>query len=114
LDLESASRAESAERQRLDQLLEDANHKIRVLESRLTDHINYSSDLPSESTGSLTPHKIPRKSRLSFKQLFKSPGSLIGASKSLASALSIESNHDRCRSIDTCGKSQISIGKKYF
>jgi chromosome segregation ATPase len=115
MELESASKKESAERRRLDQLLEDANHKIGLLEAKFSDHSNYSSELTLDSTGIQTPHKIPRKSRLSFKQLFKSPGSLTSVSKSLASVQSVESgiDHLRCRSIDTCGKSQISLGKEH-
>lgn len=113
IDLESASKKESAERQRLDLLLDAANHKIRVLQSKLSDQSSYSSDLTLDSAGSITSHRIPRKSRLSFKQLFKSSGSLMNVSKSVARVGSVDSviNHERSQSIDTCGKSQMSLGE---
>ena len=115
MDLEFASKKESAERQKLDQLLEAANHTIEELESKMISHRRFSSDLTLDSAVSNTPHKIPRKSRLSLKTLFKSPGNFINVSKSTMSVASVDSiespiYHDRCQSIDTCAKSQISLG----
>ena len=131
MDLEAAAKRESDERLRLDQLLDDASHKIEILEMQILDNqrsanqkgrLHESIDSlalrTSESSDRGFLDKTPRKGhRLSFKGFFRSSATIGDTNKSLPHVEGdVDSilGHDRSLSLDTCTRSQISLGIDSF
>jgi chromosome segregation ATPase len=135
LELESAIKKETEEKMRLEQLLDEAHHKIESLETHssfklplspskrgslirkmdsdeVLSRVSDSSDRPSILNLSRTTQKTHR---LSFKNFFKSSNAIGDMLRHSLPRLDVDDDssqtHERSFSIDTCNKSQLSLRK---